>query len=62
VEEKSSGVGSLKALQPLLGDDTTVSAELEILSSRMILGRVVSKLKLDLVAAPRTFPLIGGAF
>ncbi|HMV04454.1 MAG TPA: Wzz/FepE/Etk N-terminal domain-containing protein, partial [Accumulibacter sp.] len=62
VEEKSPGVGSLKALQPLLGDDTTVSAELEILSSRMILGRVVNKLKLDLVAAPRTFPLIGGAF
>ena len=39
VEEKSSGMGSLKALQPLLGDDTTVSAELEILSSRMVLGR-----------------------
>jgi len=61
VEEKSSGVGSLKALQPLLGDDTTVSAELEILSSRMVLGRVVEKLKLDIVAAPKTFPLIGGA-
>ncbi len=61
VEEKSSGVGSLKALQPLLGDDTTVSAEVEILSSRMILGRVVAKLKLDIIAVPRTFPLIGGA-
>lgn len=61
VEEKSSGVGSLKALQPLLGDDTTVSAELEILSSRMVLGRVVEKLKLDIVAAPKTFPLVGGA-
>jgi len=61
VEEKSSGMGSLKALQPLLGDDTTVSAELEILSSRMVLGRVVNKLKLDLVAVPRTLPLIGGA-
>ena len=61
VEEKSSGLGSLKALQPLLGDDTTVSAELEILSSRMVLGRVVNKLKLDLVAVPRTLPLIGGA-
>jgi len=61
VEEKSSGVGSLKALQPLLGDDTTVSAELEILASRMVLGRVVEKLKLDIVAAPKTFPLIGGA-
>ncbi|WP_300318774.1 polysaccharide biosynthesis tyrosine autokinase [Accumulibacter sp.] len=62
VEEKNSGgIGSLKALAPLLGDDTTVSAELEILSSRMVLGRVVSKLKLDIVVAPRTLPLIGGA-
>lgn len=61
VEEKSSGVGSLKALQPLLGDDTTVSAEVEILASRMVLGRVVDKLKLDIVAVPKTFPIIGGA-
>ena len=61
VEEKSSGMGSLKALQPLLGEETSVSAELEILSSRMVLGRVVSKLKLDIVASPRTLPLIGGA-
>ena len=61
VEEKSSGVGSLKALQPLMGDDTTVSAELEILASRMVLGRVVDKLKLDIVVIPKTFPLIGSA-
>ena len=61
VEEKSAGLGSLKALQPLLGDDTTVSAEIEILGSRMVLGRVVSKLRLDIVAEPRTLPLIGGA-
>ncbi|HNO13848.1 Tyrosine-protein kinase Wzc [Candidatus Accumulibacter phosphatis] len=61
VEEKSSGVGSLKALQPLLGDDTTVSAEIEILGSRMVLGRVVTKLKLDIIAKPRTLPLLGSA-
>ena len=54
-------MGSLKALQPLLGDDTTVSAELEILASRMVLGRVVDRLKLDIVAAPRTMPVIGNA-
>jgi tyrosine-protein kinase Etk/Wzc len=59
IEEKSSGVGSLKALGPLLGDETSVSAELEILASRMVLGRVVSKLKLDIIAQPKTFPLIG---
>jgi tyrosine-protein kinase Etk/Wzc len=40
---------------------TTVSAEVEILTSRMVLGRVVSKLRLDIIAAPRTLPLIGGA-
>ncbi|MEF8698563.1 MAG: polysaccharide biosynthesis tyrosine autokinase [Candidatus Accumulibacter sp. UW20] len=60
IEEKGSGA-SLKALEPLLGDDTTVSAEVEILTSRMVLGRVVSKLRLDIIAAPRTLPLIGGA-
>jgi tyrosine-protein kinase Etk/Wzc len=61
IEEKGSG-GALKALEPLLGDDTTVSAEVEILTSRMVLGRVVNKLKLDIVAVPRTLPLVGGAF
>lgn len=61
VEEKPSGMSALKDLQPLLGDSTTVSAELEILTSRMVLGRVVDKLKLDIEARPKTFPVIGGA-
>lgn len=61
VEEKSTGMSALKDLQPLLGDSTTVSAELEILTSRMVLGRVIDKLKLDIDATPKTFPLIGGA-
>ena len=38
VEEKANGMSALKELQPLLGDSTTVSAELEILTSRMVLG------------------------
>lgn len=60
VEEKNNGIGSLKALQPLLGEETNVSAEIEILASRMVLGRVVDKLKLDINVVPKTFPLIGG--
>lgn len=59
--EQKKGNGLLKDLQPILGDDTSVSAEVEILASRMVLGRVVEKLKLDIVATPKTFPLIGGA-
>lgn len=60
IEEKHAG-GALKALEPLMGDDTTVAAEMEILTSRMVLGRVVEKLKLDIVVAPKTFPLFGSA-
>nr|WP_315239890.1 polysaccharide biosynthesis tyrosine autokinase [uncultured Albidiferax sp.] len=63
VEEKAKGGGiaALKDLEPLLGDSTTVAAELEILNSRMVLGRAVSKLNLDIVARPRYAPVIGWA-
>ncbi len=61
VEEKSSGMSALKELQPLLDDNTTVAAELEILTSRMVLGRVIDKLKLDIEVSPKYVPLIGSA-
>lgn len=62
VEEQSGGgMSALKDLQPLLGDSTTVSAEQEILTSRMVLGRVINRLKLDIEVQPQTFPIIGSA-
>ncbi|MBU1664569.1 MAG: capsular biosynthesis protein, partial [Gammaproteobacteria bacterium] len=63
VDDKKGGGGltALKELQPLLGDSTSVAAQLEILQSRMILGRVVDKLKLDIIAVPGYFPVIGKA-
>ncbi len=61
VEEKASGMSALKELQPLLGDSTTVSAELEILTSRMVLGRVIDKLKLGIEVQPKYFPIVGSA-
>jgi len=63
VEEKGGGgvSAALKDLQPLLGDSTSVAAEQEILTSRMVLGRVISRLKLDIEVRPKTFPIIGGA-
>lgn len=61
VEEKGGGgmSAALKDLQPLLGDSTTVSAEQEILTSRMVLGRVINRLKLNIEIRPKTFPIIG---
>ncbi len=49
VEEQASGaLSAMKDLGPLLGlgGDTTVAAEQEILSSRMVLERVINKQKL----------------
>ncbi len=56
------GLGALKDMSALLGGDATATAgQIEILNARMILGRVVDKLKLDIQATPKYFPLIGKA-
>jgi tyrosine-protein kinase Etk/Wzc len=64
VEDKSKAKGGLAALrdvEAVLGDSTSVAAELEILRSRMILGRVVDRLHLTVRAAPDHFPILGSA-
>jgi tyrosine-protein kinase Etk/Wzc len=60
VEEKSSGLANLD-VTTMLSDYAPVNAEIEILRSRSVLGAVVDNLKLDIVAAPDYFPLIGEA-
>lgn len=60
-QKGSSGLTALKELQPLLGDSTSVTAQQEILASRMVLGQVVERLKLDLIAEPKYFPIFGQA-
>ncbi|ENO90858.1 capsular exopolysaccharide family protein [Thauera sp. 28] len=65
VEDKSGAKGGLAALrdvESVLGDSTSVAAELEILRSRMILGRVVDRLNLTVQAEPLRAPVIGAAF
>jgi len=64
VEEKSSAaLTGLKELGSLMGlaGDTTVAAEQEILSSRMVLDKVIDKQRLNIFAEPAYFPLIGRA-
>lgn len=64
VEEKSSAaLSGLKELGSLMGlaGDTTVAAEQEILSSRMVLDKVIDKQRLNISAEPAYFPLIGRA-
>ncbi len=60
VEENSGGLNALD-IDQMIGTDTLVSAEIEILQSRSVLGEVVDNLKLDIKAQPRFLPYIGAA-
>ena len=60
LEEKSSGGMALSAdLSGLFADTPQSVAEVEILRSRMILGEVISALRLDISATPKRLPVIG---
>ena len=52
VEEKKSGFGDLDIGGLLGGGNAPISAEIEILRSRSVLGTVVDNLQLDIYAAP----------
>ncbi len=60
VETEKGTLGlPLGELAEMMGAEVSVSAEMEILKSRMVLGQVVRELSLDLVVTPRYFPFIG---
>jgi tyrosine-protein kinase Etk/Wzc len=64
VEENSSASGSNKmdaAVSPIFDAKPAVSAEVELLRSRMVVGKAVDNLHLDISATPRYFPIIGPA-
>jgi tyrosine-protein kinase Etk/Wzc len=61
VEEKKSDLGALDELSSLFSGSTPTEGEIEILRSRMLVGSVVDELKLDVIAAPRRFPIFGSA-
>jgi tyrosine-protein kinase Etk/Wzc len=60
VVQKRSGFEKLEGLELFLGGEKNVSAEIEILNTRMIMGRVAEKQEVHIVAEPKTLPLIGG--
>lgn len=60
VERKSKSVtGTSDDLYELMAGRDSTSTEIELLKSRMVVGRVVDQLRLDLTATPRYFPFIG---
>lgn len=58
-ERKTLNAAALGEMAELLGTETPVTAEIEILKSRMVLGQVVDELNLTLQASPSYFPVFG---
>lgn len=60
VEKKASGTALLGGMADVLGgEQADAAAEIELLTSRMVLGRTVQELHLDTVVIPDFFPLVG---
>lgn len=64
VEQAQRGLSSMfsEELGSMLGEEAPTAAEIELLQSRLVIGRVVDDLKLFIAAEPERFPVIGEAF
>ncbi|MFL7023552.1 polysaccharide biosynthesis tyrosine autokinase [Enterovibrio norvegicus] len=59
VEQKSSGMPALGEMGELFASESSSTTEIEIIKSRMVLGKTVDKFNLTTVTAPNYFPFIG---
>ena len=59
VESKAGLRNPLDDARSLLGEDTRSDTELQILRSRLVLGRAVDQERLDIVVTPKRFPVVG---
>ncbi len=59
VEQKESGLFGLSDMSQMFLPEAEAVTEIELLKSRMVLGEAVDRLKLDIIAEPSFFPLVG---
>lgn len=59
--QKTGNSGTFPRLEGLLPEPADAQAEIEILMSNQVLGRVVEALGMDIVVRPKTMPIIGEA-
>jgi tyrosine-protein kinase Etk/Wzc len=61
VEEQKGALPGLDELADLMATQSTSDTEIEVLRSRTLIGEVVDELKLDVIAKPKYFPVVGRA-
>ncbi|KDC49478.1 polysaccharide biosynthesis tyrosine autokinase [Pseudoalteromonas fuliginea] len=62
VEESSPSVPGLDDMAGMFESSSEAVTEIELLKSRSVIGEAVDSLKLNIVAEPKLFPVIGGRF
>ncbi|WP_371369240.1 polysaccharide biosynthesis tyrosine autokinase [Pseudomonas sp. QL9] len=60
VEAKKPTIPGLSDMGDLLGAQSEAITEIQLLTSRAVIGKAVDNLKLNIVVKPSRFPLIGG--
>ncbi|WP_105180637.1 polysaccharide biosynthesis tyrosine autokinase [Pseudoalteromonas sp. T1lg21] len=60
VEESSPSVPGLDDMAGMFESSSEAVTEIELLKSRSVIGEAVDTLKLDIIAEPKLFPIIGG--
>lgn len=58
-QSRTAGLGGLDGVSDLFQVQTRIFTEIEIMRSRMVMGRVVDTLNLTLVLQPKILPLVG---
>ncbi|MFJ3260413.1 polysaccharide biosynthesis tyrosine autokinase [Pseudomonas sp. NPDC086581] len=59
VEQKKPGIPGLSDMSDLLGAQSQAVTEIQLLTSRTVIGKAVDALKLDIEIQPSLFPVIG---
>ena len=59
VEEKTSSLSGLADMTDMFAQEASAITEIEVLKSRMVIGKTVDELNLDIIGKPRYFPIIG---
>ncbi|MGF1889730.1 polysaccharide biosynthesis tyrosine autokinase [Photobacterium profundum] len=59
VEKKSNGMPVLGDVGEMFGTESSATTEIEIIKSRLIIGKTVDKLNLSTVTSPKYMPVIG---
>jgi tyrosine-protein kinase Etk/Wzc len=59
VEKKQAGLPGFEEVSEMFAEESSATAEIQIVRSRLVLGQVVDQFRMDILVAPDRLPLIG---